>query len=139
MSLLALLVLYFSLLTIYIVVLWFSTRCESKQRSLMCGLSVFTPRAAKQLVHELGSRFPVHQLMEALGMVYPQYWCLEDCRANYENHIQVIKAHYCHPKSTHHKISKTKKKGRKGHASIVVVEDKEGTNTNANGIVPLAL
>jgi hypothetical protein len=80
----------------------------------MCGLSVFTPRAAKQLVHELGSRFPVHQLMEALGMVYPQYWCLEDCRANYENHIQVIKAHYCHPMSTHHKISKTKRKIPKG-------------------------
>jgi hypothetical protein len=41
---------------------------------LMCGLLVFNPGAAKQLVHELGSRFPAHEFMEALGMVYPQYW-----------------------------------------------------------------
>jgi hypothetical protein len=47
--------------------------------------------AAKKLVQELGSRFPAHQLMEALGMVYPQYWCVEDCRTNFERHIQVVK------------------------------------------------
>jgi hypothetical protein len=75
--------------------------------------------------------------MEALGMVYPQYWCVEDCKANYENHIQVIKAHYCQVKSTHQKITKSKRKGRKGDASTAVFED--GTNTNANGAAPLAI
>jgi hypothetical protein len=69
--------------------------------------------AIKQLVAELGSRFLAHQLMEALGMVYLQYWCVEDCRENYEKHIQVIKAHYYHPKSTYPRKAKLKKKGRK--------------------------
>jgi hypothetical protein len=62
---------------------------------------------------------------------------VEDCRANYENHIQAIKAQYYHSKSTHHKISKPKKKGRKAHASTATIEDEERTNTDAN--LPLAL
>jgi hypothetical protein len=41
--------------------------------------------------------------MEALGMVYPQYWLVQDCRENFEKHMQVIKTHYCHTKSTNQK------------------------------------
>jgi hypothetical protein len=67
-------------------------------------LVVFPVGAATKLVQELDSRFPTHQLMEALGMVYPQYWCIEECR------VQVIKTHYCHPKSTQQKKKKLKRK-----------------------------
>jgi hypothetical protein len=58
--------------------------------------------------------------MEALGMVYPQYWCIEDSMMNYEKHIQVIKAHYCRSKSTHQKKTKLKKKGQKGQANTAL-------------------
>jgi hypothetical protein len=28
----------------------------------------------KKLIFELGNYFPSHELMDALGVVYPQYW-----------------------------------------------------------------
>ena len=91
-----------------------------------------SPGTAKQLVQELGSRFPVHQLMEALDMVYPQYWCVEDCRMNSERHIQVVKAHYYHPKSTHGKKTKlVQKKDRKGTRSATGLEAGELDISNA--------
>jgi hypothetical protein len=51
--------------------------------------------AAKQLVHKLSCRVPAHHLMEALGLVYPQYWLSENCKENFEKHMLVIKSHYC--------------------------------------------
>ena len=51
--------------------------------------------------------------MEALGMVYPQYWYVEECRENFEMHMQIIKTHYCHPKSTQQKKEKSKKRTAK--------------------------
>ena len=73
--------------------------------------------------------------MEALGMVYPQYWCIEDCRTNFERHIEVVKAHYCLPKSTHGKKTKVvRKKTKKGTGSGIGVEAGEvdiGTGTAA--------
>jgi hypothetical protein len=86
-------------------------------------LPFHSPGAAKQLVQELRSRFPAHQLMDALGMVYPQYWCIEDCRTNFEKHIQVVKAHYCLPKSTHGRKTKVvQKRTKKGTGSATGVE-----------------
>jgi hypothetical protein len=77
--------------------------------------------------------------METLDMVYLQYWCVEDSRTNYEKHIQVIMAHYCHLKSTHQKKTKLKKKGRKGQTSTAIIEDQDVTNTKANGVAALAV
>jgi hypothetical protein len=30
--------------------------------------------AIEKLIFELGNRFPFHELMDVLGVVYPQYW-----------------------------------------------------------------
>ena len=58
----------------------------------MCLMHVPYPGVAKILVAELDSRFPAHHFIEALGLVYPQYWCIEDARENFEKHMHIIKA-----------------------------------------------
>jgi hypothetical protein len=50
--------------------------------------------AAKTLVHELSMRFPAAGLMDALGIIYPQYWGKEDCDSKFEKHLKIIKGHY---------------------------------------------
>lgn len=83
-------------------------------------MTVMSTGTAKKLVQELGSRFPAHQLMEALGVVYLQYWCLEDCRENFKKYMQVIKKHYYHAKSTNQKRTKSKRKGGTAAALIAI-------------------
>jgi hypothetical protein len=65
-----------------------------------------------------------HQLMEALGMVYPQYWCVEDCRANYKNHIHVIKVTTATQSPHITRSVRPRGKFQKCHTNIAVVEDK---------------
>jgi hypothetical protein len=31
-------------------------------------------RASKTLIQELETRFPTHGIMDAFGIIYPQYW-----------------------------------------------------------------
>ena len=83
--------------------------------------------AAKQLVHELSCRFPAHHLMEALGLVYPQYWLTEDCKENFDKHMVVIKSHYCEPKTTHTHRGRPTRKSRKRQELAVV----SGVDSNA--------
>jgi hypothetical protein len=100
-------------------------------------MHVPSPGAAKMLVAELGSRFPAHHLMEALGLVYPQYWCVEDARENFEKHMHVIKAHYCHPKSTHQKKARLKRRDRKEQGSVGGIEEQELATGNSSRAVAL--
>jgi hypothetical protein len=32
--------------------------------------------------------------MDALGVIYPQYWLEDNCEANFEKHLQIIKEYY---------------------------------------------
>jgi hypothetical protein len=50
--------------------------------------------ATKTLVHELLMRYPAVGLMDALGIIYPQYWGKEDCDSKFEKHLKIIKGHY---------------------------------------------
>jgi hypothetical protein len=45
-------------------------------------------------VHELSMGFPAAGLMDALGIIYPQYWGKEDCDSKFEKHLKIIKGHY---------------------------------------------
>ncbi len=40
---------------------------------------------AKKLMKVLEIRFPTHGVMNALGIVYPQYWLQPDCDASFAN------------------------------------------------------
>jgi hypothetical protein len=88
--------------------------------------------AAKQLVHELSCRFPAHHLMEALGLVYPQYWLTEDCKENFDKHMLVIKSQYYQPKTTHTKRGRPAKKCRKGQVQGVVATANDVDNNALN-------
>jgi hypothetical protein len=56
---------------------------------------VHIPSAADSLVKELSSRFPASALMDALGVVYPQYWLQPQAEELFEGHFSVLKNHYC--------------------------------------------
>jgi hypothetical protein len=36
--------------------------------------------------------------MDALGIIYPQYWTEAEADSNFEAHLKIIKAHYGHSK-----------------------------------------
>ncbi len=44
---------------------------------------------------EVKIRFPIHGVMNALRIVYPQYWLQQDCDAFFANHLQVFKIAFC--------------------------------------------
>jgi len=42
-------------------------------------------RASKTLIQELETRFPTCGIMDAFGIIYPQYWLYLDCEAFSQN------------------------------------------------------
>ncbi len=50
------------------------------------------------LVAKLQRKFPTHGVMDSFGVVYPQYWLQFDAKESFHNHLDVIKATFCHPK-----------------------------------------
>ena len=53
---------------------------------------------AIKLMDKMAGRFPDHNLMDALGIVYPQYWLQGDCAASFRKHLDIIKDFYGEPK-----------------------------------------
>jgi hypothetical protein len=37
--------------------------------------------------------------MDALGVIYPQYWLDDNCETNFKKHIRIIKETYSHSKA----------------------------------------
>jgi len=50
---------------------------------------------AKGVTLELDKRFPAHELMNATGIVYPQYWVQLEVALMFPMHLQIFKSHYC--------------------------------------------
>ncbi len=50
------------------------------------------------LVIELEQRFPNHELVNAFGVIYPQYQLQANCESTFAIHQNVIKQHYYTPK-----------------------------------------
>jgi len=57
---------------------------------VLCGLA-----GATKILMELKIKFPTHGVMNALEIVYPQYWLQQDCDAFFANHLQVFKIAFC--------------------------------------------
>jgi hypothetical protein len=51
---------------------------------------------AAKLIQEMSLWFPVAHLMDALGIIYPQYWLEEGCDSKFEKHLRFVKAEYGH-------------------------------------------
>jgi hypothetical protein len=76
---------------------------------------------AKKLVAELSSRFPSTDLMDALGIIYPQYWLDAETEQNFTRHLSIIKTTYGYPKKMNRKAITTLKKGKKSKASLLAI------------------
>ena len=50
--------------------------------------------AASTLIKELDNRFLSQNLMQAMGILYPQYWLQGDCEESFSKHIRVLMDHY---------------------------------------------
>ena len=51
---------------------------------------------AQKLIRELEVRFPSASLIDAFGLVYPQYWMGATADEDFERHLDVLKEHYGH-------------------------------------------
>ena len=78
--------------------------------------------AAEHLINQLMSRFPSSSLMDAFGIVYPQYWRILEADENFQWHIAIIKEHYCYPKEFE------KRKPKKGEV-VQAEEEVQGMKT----------
>jgi hypothetical protein len=56
---------------------------------------LFIAGAATQLIQELQRRFPEHAVLDALGIIYPQYWLQPDAEVTFAKHLDTLKNWYC--------------------------------------------
>jgi hypothetical protein len=55
--------------------------------------------AAQQLSDELKGRFPAHVVLDAMGVVYPQYWVNEKtAQISFRKHLNVLKEYFGQPR-----------------------------------------
>ena len=54
--------------------------------------------AAQHVIKEVRGHFSSHNIMDALGLVYPQYWLNGDPQALFWGHLDLVKKHYGEPK-----------------------------------------
>lgn len=52
--------------------------------------------STQKLLDELTARFPSYGVMDALGVVYPQFWA-QDCEISFWKHVDVLKDFYGEP------------------------------------------
>jgi hypothetical protein len=50
--------------------------------------------AAVSLIGELRSRFPQHEILDAHGIVYPQYWAAPNAEERFRKHLHLLKRFY---------------------------------------------
>jgi hypothetical protein len=53
---------------------------------------------AQSLCDELDRRFPSQELLDAFGIIYPQYWRQEEAEESLAQHLLVLKEFYCRAK-----------------------------------------
>ena len=54
--------------------------------------------AAFALIKEMDSWFLLQNVMQAMGILYPQYWLQGDCEESFSKHIRVLMDYYGHGK-----------------------------------------
>jgi hypothetical protein len=55
-----------------------------------------TAGAAEMLVKELEDRFPAHHVMNAFGILYPQFWCQGSAEEMFDKHLRTLMDTYGH-------------------------------------------
>jgi hypothetical protein len=54
--------------------------------------------ATDGLIKELERCFLAHDLMNAMGIIYPHYWEAPNAETTFPGHLAVLKVKLCHPK-----------------------------------------
>ena len=54
--------------------------------------------AVGKLIHELDHRFPAQNVMSALDIMYPQFWCEANADEQFDAHLRVLMEAYRHGK-----------------------------------------
>ncbi len=70
----------------------------SKVVLLLCNVDALVG-ATETLIQELETRFLAHGVMDALGIVYPQYWLQVNYETSFLKHFVVIKIIFCFNKT----------------------------------------
>jgi hypothetical protein len=55
---------------------------------------MYIAEPAEKLVAQLTNRFPAAHLMDAFGLIYPQYWNDKEVDVNFDRHLKILKEHY---------------------------------------------
>ena len=66
---------------------------------IVAGVKGQCTSAAEMLVAELSRRFPDSDLMNALGIVFPQFWLQPNVDELFPLHLKTLKSHFCETKS----------------------------------------
>lgn len=46
------------------------------------------------MINELEKYFPNYDVMDALGIIYPQYLVVDSCEENFVFHLGILKSHF---------------------------------------------
>jgi len=55
-------------------------------------------RSATKLIEELDNRFLAQNVMSALGIMYPQFWCDGNSKDQFDAHLRILMDAYGHAK-----------------------------------------
>jgi hypothetical protein len=55
-------------------------------------------KAATRLIVELDVQFLKQAVLDAMGVIYPQYWLQVDAKMTFPRHLEVLKGFYCTPR-----------------------------------------
>jgi hypothetical protein len=65
--------------------------------AIVVGVKFQCLEIVSKLVVELDTCFPIHELHEALDIVYLHYWLLDDYDESFNTHLNVLKVFFCTP------------------------------------------
>jgi hypothetical protein len=54
-------------------------------------------KVVASLICQLERQFPARELLNAIGVIYPQYWMASKAKTTFPNHLVIFQAHLGHP------------------------------------------
>jgi hypothetical protein len=58
-------------------------------------VGLWCTEVAQALSDELDRRFPHQEVLDAFGIIYPQYWMQEGADESFHKHLDILKQFYC--------------------------------------------
>ena len=55
---------------------------------------MYIAEVVEKLVAQLTNQFPATHLMDAFGLIYPQYWNDKETDMNFDHHLKILNEYY---------------------------------------------